>query len=69
VFALHVTFPLKSSGFLRVFRRLTSPVSLVSVAVNVSDCPYVDGFAPLVNATLTLVFASAAVTFAEVLAV
>ena len=69
MFALQVTFPLKSCGFFPAFFRLARPVSLVSVAVNVSESPYVDGFVPVVNATPTLVFAFVAVTDSDALAV
>ena len=47
VFALHVTVPVTSSGlmpFLPGLRPFTSPYSPGMVAVNVTDCPYVDGF-------------------------
>jgi hypothetical protein len=46
VFALHVTVPVGCIGFipfLPAFRPFTSPVSLVIVAVNVTDVAYVDG--------------------------
>jgi hypothetical protein len=50
VFALHVTVPVGCIGFmpffLAGFRPFTSPVSLVIVAVNVTDPPYVEGFRP-----------------------
>ena len=47
VFALHVTVPVGCIGFIPFlpgFRPFTSPVSLVIVAVNVTDVAYVDGF-------------------------
>jgi len=49
VFALQVTVPLGCIGcmfFLPALRPFTSPVSLVIVAVNVTDPPYVEGFRP-----------------------
>jgi len=49
VFALHVTVPVGCIGripLLPGFRPFTSPVSLVIVAVNVTDPPYVEGFRP-----------------------
>jgi hypothetical protein len=52
VFALQVTVPVGCIGripFLPGFRPFTSPVSVVIVAVNVTDPPYVDGFRPEVT--------------------
>ena len=52
VFALQVTVPVGCIGripFLPGFRPFTSPVSLVIVAVKVTDPPYVDGFRPEVT--------------------
>jgi hypothetical protein len=57
VFALQVTLPPGSIGFipfllgLRLFTRLFSPVM---VAVNVTDCAYVDGFGVEVTAVVVL---------------
>jgi len=53
VFALHATVPVTSIGF-RVLRRpLTKLFSALIVAVNVTDCAYVEGFG--VELTLVVV--------------
>jgi hypothetical protein len=57
VFELHATVPVTTFG-LRVVRPFTSPVSLVIVAVNVTDWPWIDGLE--LDETATLPLASAA---------
>jgi hypothetical protein len=56
VFALQVTVPVGCIGFMPFFlaglRPLTSPVSVVIVAVNVTDVAYVDGFGVEVTAVV-----------------
>ena len=43
VFPLQLTVPVTSSGFTLFPLRLTRLYSALIVAVNVTDCPYVDG--------------------------
>jgi hypothetical protein len=68
VFELQVTDPLRTAGFLPMTCPLpfTAPVSLVIVAVNVTDCPYVDGL--LFDETVTIDFACVAVTDSDAFA-
>jgi hypothetical protein len=56
VLALQVTDPVGSIGFIPFFpnfRPFVNPFAPLIVAVNVTDCPYVEGFR--LDATLTLV--------------
>jgi len=45
VLLLHVTLPLTFCDFACPFRPFTSPYCPLIVAVNVTDCPEIDGFA------------------------
>jgi hypothetical protein len=70
VFTLQLIVPFTSFG-LTVnldFRPLTSPVSVVSVAVNVTDVPYVEVLFVDDDVTFTVTTAGSAVTLSDTLA-